>query len=276
MKIFLAAAESYCKESIKSGYKNLFTTFYIEKKAIELINLADGNRNITVDSGAHSFLSQRLKNAASSIKAAVSAKTDNRNLDNYVDKYCEFIKKYKDKVNYFVELDIDVLIGMEKLLEIRKKLYDVAGKQLIVCYHSTMGAWKENRDELFKYDYIALQGIPPGGKPELNYMEVLMDCYNNKKKVHIFAMTKKKFLSNYPVYSTDSTSWQSLLRFGKSTIKLRKGLMKDFYSYSMRSKNVNFQRFITEETKEWEKLGDYLTRLWKIRGIDWESRVKYE
>ncbi len=271
MKIFLSAVETYLDAISKSNYKNLLTSFYYRNGAKRAIDTLGGKREIMVDSGAYSFFSQRLKDAASTVKSATHQRTALVNLDNYVNEYKEFIKKWRDKVNYFVELDIDVLVGKEKLLEIRESLREVAGEKLIPAYHATMGSWEENRDELFRYDYVALEGIAAGGKPRIPYMQCIRDCYENGKKVHVFAMTKVDFLEKYPIYSTDSISWKSVAMWGRSQLSPKEGKLAKYYKHQMKGGGEKITKHVIEEIKLWDDLQTYLTNLWKKRGIIWED-----
>lgn len=275
MKIYLAAAESYPNFINRASYQNIFTSFYTTTGAGKLINLLGGRKNLVVDSGAHSFFSQRLESAASVVRGRADARTDVKNVDKYVDEYCEFIKIFKDKVNYFVELDIDRVVGLEKTLQIRKRLAEVAGyDKLMVCYHPTMGSWDECKKDLFNYDYIGIQGIQADGKIQIDYATVVKDCYANAKKVHAFAMTKKSFLAKIPVYSTDSSSWKAIFRFGKSVLKDRRGLLGDFFKSQIRRGKLANEYNALEEIKIWKKFEKYFTDLWLSRGIDWTNKVK--
>lgn len=274
MKIYLAAAESYASFIKDSGYSNIFTSFYIKDRAGKTIELLEGERNLVVDSGAHSFFSQRLGTAASVVTGKIQEKTSLENLDAYVDDYCSFIDKYKERVKYFVELDIDRVAGLKKVLEIREKLATHCGREkLMVCYHPSMGSWEDNRNALFEFDYIGLQGIHSDGRVLIDYVKCVKDCYENGKKVHVFAMTKKSFLEKVPVYSTDSSSWQVIFRFGKSVTKNRTGILHDFYKKQMRRPYLENRFNCLEEIKEWDKLQKYFTDLWLSRGIDWDSKI---
>jgi len=271
MKIFLSAVETYLSAVSESKYENLLTSFYYSNGAKRVMDTLGGKRTIMVDSGAYSFFSQRLKDAASVVKSTTRQRTSLTNVDNYVNEYREFIKKWRDKVDYFVELDIDVLVGKEKLLEIRESLREVAGKKLIPAYHATMGSWEENRDELFRYDYVALEGVAAVGKPRIPYMRCIRDCYENRKKVHVFAMTKVDFLEKYPIYSTDSISWKSVAMWGRSQLSPKCGKLAKYYKHNMRGGGKSINKHLVDEIKLWDDLQTYLTNLWKKRGISWED-----
>lgn len=268
MRIFLASIESGYQsmypEDLDGG--NFFTTFYTPNKAGEFMSHKKKNWTLVVDSGAHAFFSQQLGVSASSVGSKKQNRTDPKNVDKYVDEYVEFIHKYKDFADYFVELDIDKVVGKEKMLELRQKLDKAAGRQLIPCYHPSLGTWKENKKELLKYEYIGIEGIRLNDPPKFNYLEVIKDCYLNGTKCHGFAMTKKKYMGELPFYSVDSSSWQAGVRFGRVA-----GVNSPHIQ--VRAHEKNNIRLYHDGIMQYRKLEDYYTKLWIKRGIDWAKAV---
>lgn len=275
MKIYISGIESYRDIVLESGYPNLFVSFFRKNSAGKVIEQANNQREIVVDSGAFSFITQRGFTAArGNLRPEQDDATDPKNIDKYVDSYCEFVEKYKHLVDYFVELDIDEIVGRKKVIEIRERLTAIAGQQIIPVYHPTMGKWKDEWKTMKEYEFIALEGIHAGEKPRFSYAECLHNAYLNGNKIHVFAMTKQNFMRQHPIYSTDSTSWSNIMRFGRSQIVQRKGISAQYYAEKMRRGKNNIKYDIIEEINVWLKLQTEITQLWEMRGVDWEAQIK--
>lgn len=131
MKIFLSAVEGCAprgglEKLLKDGYKfkwNLMSYYYIRDKNYDFAKtMRDNSELIMIDSGAHSF--QKGK------------KVD---WVEYTKQYGEFIKQFDrpNVVGYF-EMDVDNIIGYDKVLELRKILESVSDK-IIPVWHKNRG-----------------------------------------------------------------------------------------------------------------------------------------
>lgn len=212
MKIFLSALENgatcsnskkplayYFKEkNVKMKY-NLMSFFYIRNKT-ELANfIKENSEEILIDSGAHSF--QKGK------------KVD---WEKYTYEYADFIRKFDDnKVIGYFEMDVDNIIGYEKVLELRKILERVSNKIIPV--------WHKNRGiEEFKkmcHDYsgkiIAITGFKNEDIKDEQYLMFLKYAKKHNCKVHCLGMTRKKILNAVPFDYVDSSSWKQQAIYGR-------------------------------------------------------------
>lgn len=211
MKIFLSALEngSTCYDSgkplahyfVESGIPmkwNLMSYYYVKGNPELAEFIRDHSEEVMIDSGAHSF--QKGK------------KVD---WVEYTKQYAEFIKKYDrpNVVGYF-EMDVDGVIGYEKVLQLRKIL-ESASDKIIPVWHDSRGV-----DEFKKMcrDYagkvIAFSGI----RGEIKDHQYLMFLKYAKKygcKVHCLGMTRKKILDVVPFDYTDSSSWKQSGIYGR-------------------------------------------------------------
>ena len=183
MKVFLSGIESSEKtiidEYIKDGKKidYCLTSFYYLRKKETLKNkLFDFANEIIVDSGAHSF--QKGKQV---------------DWVEYTKQYAEFIKKFdKPNVIGYFEMDVDNIIGYDKVLELRKILENVSNKIIPV--------WHKNRGiEEFKkmcHDYqnkvIAITGFKNEDIKDEQYLMFLKYAKKYNCKVHCLGITRKK------------------------------------------------------------------------------------
>lgn len=136
------------------------------------------------------------------------------NWKEYIDKYAEFV--VKNNIKYFFELDIDSIVGCEKVKEYTKYLEKKVGRKCIPVWHKSRGLeeWKRLTKE---YDYVAIGGIVTKEIKEKDYnifIPLLKIAKNNNCKVHGLGFTNLKVLTKYHFYSVDSTSWKSANRFG--------------------------------------------------------------
>lgn len=141
MKVFLAGLNddyhTYYKCDPRSRY-NLISFAY---KAAWHKELILNSEMFFLDSGAFTFLNKGLKNF---------------NIDDYVDRYIDYINTFD--IKYFFELDIDSVVGYKKVKEIRRKIERKTQKKCIPVYHKSRGE-KEFHRLCKEYDYIAIGGI---------------------------------------------------------------------------------------------------------------------
>lgn len=113
MKIFIAGTSKY-KEIVQKNTPKfiLESYFYFKEWQIPLIK---NSEMFLLDSGAYTFMN--------------SKNHKNLDFDSYLKRYIGFINKYD--IKYFFELDIDDVVGYEKVLEYRKILEYETGKKCI-------------------------------------------------------------------------------------------------------------------------------------------------
>lgn len=215
MKIFLSAVEGSAprealQQMIKNHQKfkwNLMSYYYIRNKnQVFAEKMRDNSELILIDSGAHSF--QKGKKV---------------NWEEYTKKYAEFIKQF-DRTNVigYFEMDVDNIIGYDKVLELRKILESVSNKIIPV--------WHKNRGiEEFKkmcQDYsgkvIAITGFKNEDIKDHQYLIFLKYAKKYNCKVHCLGMTRRKILDKIPFDYTDSSSWLQQVVYGNALNEKRK------------------------------------------------------
>lgn len=134
--------------------------------------------------------------------------------DEYIERYANFINR--NKVDKFFELDIDSVVGYDKVLEFRKRLEHLTGRQSIPVWHISRG-----KDEFLRmceeYPYVALGGIVSGewNKKQESYMPwFIREAHKRGAKIHGLGYTKLAKLSAHHFDSVDSTAWTTGNRFG--------------------------------------------------------------
>lgn len=209
MRMYLAGVENKTKEftEVKPPYI-LFSFAACQgngKKRAKIMNCVTSEwcKDYLCDSGAFTF---RQKNKT----------LDSNAFDRYVDEYIEFINGYN--VRHFFEMDVDNLIGLEKVEEYRKKIEKKTGKQSIPVWHSNRG-WKYFERMCDEYEYVSIGGIaknPNGKKLEKVFPWFIDHAHKTGTQIHGLGYTITKNLKKYPFDSVDSTSWSGGARYGIS------------------------------------------------------------
>lgn len=212
MKIFLSALENgstvydsgeplvnyFLKNKIKMKY-NLMSYYYIRKKFDLAETIRKNSQEILIDSGAHSF--QKGK------------KVD---WLEFTKEYAEFIKKFdKPNVIGYFEMDVDNIIGYDKVLELRKILEGVSNK-IIPVWHKNRGI-KEYKKMCKEYanKIIAITGFKNEDIKDEQYLMFLKYAKKYNCKVHCLGMTRKKVLDKVPFDYVDSSSWKQSGIYGR-------------------------------------------------------------
>lgn len=208
-KLYLSGVETNkgCidEKAIRNSKYILSSYFYLRKRIkdpfiAKLIQEYNAKGRLLIDSGTFSYLNGK--------------KATEQQLDDYCKEYGEFIVKWG--INQFVELDVDAIVGYPKVLEYRKYLEQMRGKQSIPIWHKSRGK-SEFIKECDDYDYIGIGGIAVGRikKSDWRHFKQLNDFAQSRGcKIHAMGFTPRRDLKEYGFYSCDSTSWARPVRFG--------------------------------------------------------------
>ena len=235
MKVFLAGA--YTRENAfidkKVDYM-LESFFYVLPWQIERI---PNMKMFLLDSGAFTFMNG----------------TGKADFDEYLTKYIDFINNYD--IKYFFELDVDSVVGYEKVKEYRKRLEKETGKKCIPVWHKSRGK-AEFLKVCDEYDYVAIGGIVTKEITKDQYpffTWFLNEAHKRGCKVHGLGFTSIADLPKYHFDSVDSTSWKSGGRFGQLHI-YKNGAIK---TITQKSKRAVYRAIDTNNFNEWLKFQRY-------------------
>lgn len=222
MKIFFAGGESKARLNVlrKVGAKCVLMSYlYLSRKksGIRLIKeYKKAGFKVMIDSGAHTFLEKAGLHFGGfdPIKYKRARKSfDVKEADAYVEHYFNFIKQNQGLADYWIELDIQALVGREKLDDWRD-LANKMGVKIIPVWHNLVDGFKDWEELCKNYDFVAIEG----GKEVNAYVKFMNVAKEHKTKIHVFAMTKPDHMRRLPFYSVDSTSWISGSRYGTAWI----------------------------------------------------------
>ena len=185
---------------IKLNELYVLESYHYVRSAKWMLPLFKLFKGFLLDSGAFTFMS--------------SVKDKSINWEQYINDYGNYVKE--NNIEYYLELDIDVIVGLKEVERLRKKLETIVGRKCIPVWHKSRGI--ENYKQLVKeYDYIAIGGIVTQEIKRSQYdvfYTLLKIAKENNCKVHGLGFTNLKGLEKYKFYSVDSTAWLSGNKFG--------------------------------------------------------------
>lgn len=237
MKVFLAAtSDKNFIPNINDAPYILESFYYFQEWQVPMIK---GAKMFLLDSGAFTFFNSGKR----------------VDWDEYLEKYIAFINKYD--VKYFFELDIDVLVGYDRVLEFRRRLERGTGKKCIPVWHFERGKdeWLRMCEE---YDYVAIGGLVSGGgeyarKHRRYFPWFIKTAHERGAKVHALGFTALADLAKYHFDSVDSTSWKSGGRFGQ-VHRFENGTI---VTKTQKSKRAIYRKVDVNNFNEWLKFQHY-------------------
>lgn len=200
MKVYLSALETnpdVDKYFTRYDYM-LFSFYYLRQSFFDQVK--DKCDSILIDSGAHSFQ-----------RGGVKVKWD-----EYTHQYAEWIKQNdRDNIIGYFEMDIDRVVGYDKVLQLRNVLESVSDK-IIPVWHKNRGiADYKAMCEKYSGKWIAITGFKNEDIKDEQYMMFLKYAKKFGCKVHCLGMTRTRILDKVPFDSVDSSSWKQSAIYGR-------------------------------------------------------------
>ena len=206
MKLYLAGGMSHCNETKRavdelklSGMNfevNLLLSFHdVVSRNVQILLK---EYNLMLDSGAFSFISL------------------GKRLDwgEYIARYIRYIND--NDVKLFFELDIDKLIGYDRVKEIRRRLERETGKRPIPVWHKRLGK-EEFLRMCDEFDYVAIGGIVSKEILPRQYKYLpwfINEAHKRGTKIHGLGFSRMFWLPICHFDSVDSSSWTAGNRYG--------------------------------------------------------------
>lgn len=209
-------------------------------------------KSFILDSGAFTYMFASEKQKKEIIE----------NIDKYIKDYSDFIKKWKCQ-NY-IEIDIDSIIGYDKVKKNTEKLENAVGYNSMPVFHNRYRNKNDLDNMLNKYDYICISNFN-GKKTSTifkNIKAIVKYAGISNVKVHGLALTGNKVTQEIPdFYSLDSTSWTSGIRFGQIPFfdtKFKKIINKSSLKKKVSGGKEGRKKIMFHAMTEWNKYANYL------------------
>lgn len=219
---------------------NILQSFYYCDSFTEKVIIPNCG-SFLLDSGAFTFMT--------------GAKGKPVNWNEYLERYADFINR--NKVSKFFELDIDSVVGYERVKQLRRQLERMTGRQCIPVWHKSRG--KEDYIQMCdEYEYVAVGGIVAKEITSKEYpifQYLIREAHNRGAKIHGLGFTSLSGLKKYHFDSVDSTAWTSGNRFGTTYRFTGKGLVMEKKPEGLRI--ADHQALSLHNFTEWKKFARY-------------------
>ena len=207
-----------------------------------------------------------------------------------LDELIDFYHKHEETIDYVFNLDIG---NDEEQLE-NARILKAAGVPVIPIFHGDMMYGTMDLDYISRMaeitPYIAV-GLKLKGNLSFDYVDSIFEyIYKNNLwplKVHALGTERFDFLSKYPFYSADSSTFASAYAFGRISffddrrLKIRNMHPKDEFAKAFKL-DINSMKYIgntgvSREERIYQNImprheyQKFLTDLWAKKGIVWEK-----
>ena len=135
-------------------------------------------------------------------------------------KYLAWAKKHKNSIFAIADLDLQYLVGNEKVYEWRKKYFEPfmleTGIPVCFIYHEEgLDQWEYMCK---RYPYIGLSLSVDGNIDEADLREKFRIAEKYNTLIQGMASTRTAMLTQYPFYTVDSTTWNVGLKYGEISV----------------------------------------------------------
>lgn len=202
MKIFLSALENNTArlDELGSMHYNLMSYYYIPKNPKRALGIIEQSERIMIDSGAHTFQKGKTK----------------LNWEEYTESYARFIRENDcNKIVGYFEMDVDKVIGLERVIKLRRRLEQETDK-IIPVWHKGRGIENFYRMcEEYSGRVVAITGFKNEDIKDDQYAQFLKIAWQHNCRVHCLGMTRKDILKKVPFDYVDSSSWTQGVLYGR-------------------------------------------------------------
>ena len=203
--------DSYLSGCYNMGIRNFLMSFeYIQNKHLGNISEKYPNIHLFIDSGAFTYQND--------------PKYRNYTVEQWekqIEKYLRWAEKNKDNIFAIANLDLENLVGGDKVLEWNKKYFEPfmlrTGIPICFVWHKTTSMTWEQYCQ--RYPYVGHSAVAEGTDLTLQeHMDLLKTAEKYNSVVHGMGMTRTGMLPQLPYYTVDSTTWKVGFRYGKLII----------------------------------------------------------
>lgn len=185
-----------------------------------------------LDSGAHSLYNREVMAKKKTIARVGKGEYDYYDTPafwEYVDAYAAFVKKHRDVIDYYA--NVDVIYHPAKTWEVQQYLEKEHGLRPVPVVHYACPLEWVDKYLATGHDFIGVGGLGQGATKDtyLGWADKLFAhlCPAPKRlpvvRTHGFAMTSYELLLRYPWWSVDSATWTKVGAFGGILVPHKRG-----------------------------------------------------
>lgn len=202
--------EAYFKGCYNMGVRNFLMSYQYVKGRNISSQYKDKEISLFIDSGAYTYMSDPKY-----------AEYTEEQWEKQIVEYLNWAGKHTDSIFAMANLDLDFLVGSDRVLEWNKKYFEPfmieTGIPVCFVYHeenNTTMTWEEHCK---RYPYVGISYATSDF--DLNSgRQLLKIAEKYDTLVHGMGMTKTSVLPQLPFYTVDSTSWKAGFRYGQLAI----------------------------------------------------------
>jgi len=221
---------------------------YMKKRATKVMKQfikEKGNDNFILDSGAFTFMNTANKISGEWLKS-------------YIDEYCEFVRYYN--ITQYIEMDIDKVVGYEKVKEINKYIENKVGRKPLYVHHHETRTIEDLETASDNSDYIFWPALSKSANTIKETNAFVNFLYKKGVRCHLLGYSSTNLTKIKHLYSCDSASWLSATRFAQG-IKYNNG---NYSHFIFRGRIRDYKKARNYNYKEWLKYQNYLSTIeWK-------------
>ena len=201
--------ESYLDILYNLGIRNFLMSYeYLKGKGYGQIKKYP-DMHLFIDSGAYTYIT--------------NPEFENYTVEQWeqqIHEYLNWARKHKDSIFAIADLDLQYLVGNEKVYEWRKKYFEPfmleTGIPVCFIYHEEgLDQW-EYMCKRYPYVGISLNVDGNVDETELRNKFKIAEKYNTL--IQGMASTRTGMLTQYPFYTVDSTTWNVGLKYGEISV----------------------------------------------------------
>lgn len=188
--------------------------------------------------------------------------------EDQIKKYLSWAKKHKDSIFAIADLDLQYLVGNEKVYEWRKKYFEpfMLETGIPVCFIYHEEGYDQWEYMCKRYPYVGISLNVDGNVDEADLREKFRIAEKYNTLIQGMASTRTAMLTEYPFYTVDSTTWNVGLKYGEisvwnetkmSRIKKAEFENKAFPIISRYDKKFDFDLILEEDKTELIRVNAY-------------------
>lgn len=140
--------------------------------------------------------------------------------EEQIHEYLNWARKHKDQIFAIADLDLQYLVGNEKVYEWRKKYFEPfmleTGIPVCFIYHEEgLDQWEYMCQ---RYPYVGISLNVDGNVDETELRNKFKIAEKHNTLIQGMASTRTGMLTQYPFYTVDSTTWNVGLKYGEISV----------------------------------------------------------
>lgn len=201
--------ESYLDILYNLGIRNFLMSYeYLKGKGYGQIKKYP-DMHLFIDSGAYTYIT--------------NPEFEDYTVEQWEDQIHEYLnwaRKHKDQIFAIADLDLQYLVGNEKVYEWRKKYFEPfmleTGIPVCFIYHEEgLDQWEYMCQ---RYPYVGISLNVDGNVDETELRNKFKIAEKHNTLIQGMASTRTGMLTQYPFYTVDSTTWNVGLKYGEISV----------------------------------------------------------